>query len=190
MVELAQKVPDEVFLGQSLEFKLRFAEYDPATWTGTMYLQSATGKQSIIATNDGGLFSFFLGSFAADTGGSLLGDIDYFVQMVAGARRNITARGQIKVLPDPTGAATDFRSQVKRTLDKIRAVMEGAASRDDQSYTISTENGSRSLSRFSHTELLQLEKTYAARYAEEIRRAKRRSGKKSGRVVKSRFSRG
>lgn len=190
MVELPLKIPSEVYLNQSLEFKLRFSDYDPATWIATLFIQMSTGKYSLVATNDGGLFAFQGTDFDAETGTFSPGDAEYFIQVVSGTRKLIIARGALRILADPSGDAADFRSHVKKTLDAIRSVIEGTATRDDQNYTISTENGSRSLSRFSPAELLVLEKDYAARYREEQKRNRRKSGKKPGTSVKARFGRG
>lgn len=80
--------------------------------------------------------------------------------------------GQIVIVPDMAQAAPGFdgRSQNRRTLDAINAVIEKRASLDQERYTINN----RELWRTPIADLLKLQATYAARVAAEERKAKGR----------------
>lgn len=81
-------------------------------------------------------------------------------------------RGSVVVEADIVSleAGHDARSQAKRSLENINAVLEARASIDQQSYTI---NG-RSLQRTSIAELLQLKKHFEKAVASEGRGGKAR----------------
>lgn len=70
-------------------------------------------------------------------------------------------------------ATGDTRSHTYIVLMKIRAVIEGTASKDDQSYSIAN----RSLSRRSLQELVTLERQYTTRWEQEQAQADREAGR-------------
>ncbi len=95
--------------------------------------------------------------------------------------------GVIKVLPDLRiggGASVDRRTHAKKVLEAIEAVIEGRASKDQESYTI---NG-RSLSRTPLAELLGARNQYRAEVNAERRRERVRNGKAAGNKVLVRFT--
>lgn len=71
--------------------------------------------------------------------------------------------GRITVRPNPAAATGDVRTHAERVLEAIRAVIEGRATKDQESYSI----GGRSLSRTPLDDLMRLETRYARRVAAE-----------------------
>lgn len=191
---LPREIPSIAYVGQTFECRRKFFDaagdaFAPSTWTATLYLRSETGRLDITATADSDFFKFYDAAFEPDSG-TLLGKTSYFVLITDGTDTLRVAEGEIDVKPDPTAASNvDFRSHVRKVLDKIEAVLEGTADHETLNYTISTSAGSRSLSKVPREELLDMRRQYKAELRAEQRAAKRRSGKRTGQTVKARFSR-
>lgn len=79
----------------------------------------------------------------------------------------------VAVSPNLSGSPGDTRTWVARTLDAIRATLEGTASKEQASYEI----GGRSISLRSIEDLLALEKEFAARYDQEQKAADLKAGR-------------
>jgi hypothetical protein len=109
---------------------------------------------------------------------------DYIVEVAAATTANYTAgvyhwqayitrssdservtidSGTFEVKPNRDAATDDPRSHVKKVLDAIDAVIEGRASKDQESYSIE----GRSLSRTPLADLVEFREKYAALYAQE-----------------------
>jgi hypothetical protein len=99
----------------------------------------------------------------------------YWYQVVAEngtGDRIFIAEGTIKLIGKINGTDPyDGRSLAEKILEAIDATMLGKATRDQQSYTIQSGSGSRSLSRLSVTELIEAKKYYAGIVAAEKRAA-------------------
>lgn len=89
--------------------------------------------------------------------------------------------GRLTIAPNLVAAQAgyDGRSHARRVLDAIEAVIEGRASRDQQSYTI----GNRSLQRTPIADLLSLRAKYRAEVAAED--AASRGSRSFGRMIKA-----
>lgn len=77
----------------------------------------------------------------------------------------------------------DNRTQNQRTLDAVNAVIEGRASKDQESYAI----GGRSLSRTPLRDLMELQRVYQGKVMLERRAARRRAGKPTRSQIKVAF---
>lgn len=109
------------------------------------------------------------------------GEYGWELYLINGTDRWLVDSGELTVIAYTAGVA-DLRSQVKRTLDAIDAMIEGRASKDVQEYTIQTGSGSRSLKHFSAPELIQLRSHYAALYRNEQAKLGRNKS-----IIKPRF---
>lgn len=189
---LPKRVPRDAFLGQSLNFRRKYEGYAVDTWTAKAFLQSVDGHLTITATTDGGWFRFDDDSLAADDAQSFDGDVDWFIQLSSGTDLVIVERGIIRIWPNPEGTeATDFRSNARRMLDAVEAMLVGGAiSNDVQNYSISTSAGARQLSRIPRTELLDIRESLRAEVRSEKAQMRAASGRKRGNLVKSRTGRG
>jgi hypothetical protein len=94
----------------------------------------------------------------------------FWVAYVTGSGANAgqrfkVAEGAIEIKPNPAAAdaTTDYRSDAKKNLDAIDAVLANRITSDVQSYKI---NG-RELVKMRHTDLLQLRGYYFQRYKAE-----------------------
>jgi hypothetical protein len=108
-----------------------------------------------------------------------------------GGEKHVVANGECEVKPGLAGDvdAYDGRSNAKKILDAIDALLAGKASLDQQEYTISDGDSSRTLRRIPPGELLELRKTYARIVARERRRERVRRGGTLMSNVKVRFDR-
>lgn len=87
------------------------------------------------------------------------------------------------VEPNLATSTADTRTHVKKVLDSIEAVIEGRASKDQESYSIA----GRSLSRTPITDLLVLRDKYKALYNQETDAEKMAQGLGSSKKILSRF---
>jgi len=84
-------------------------------------------------------------------------------------------------------SAYDPRTRAKRTLDAIDAMIEGTATREEKSYTITHGSITQTVELFDRGELLKLRTYYANLVAQEEIAARTAAGKSSGTRVKVRF---
>jgi hypothetical protein len=77
----------------------------------------------------------------------------------------------------------DNRSHAKKVLDAIEAVLEGRATRQDQSYSIA----GRTLALTPIPDLMKLRAVYKDEYEGEVATANIRIGRASGRKIAVRF---
>lgn len=133
----------------------RTTDFPAGTWSGVWYFENAYKAFSIAATASGLVFA---GSMAAATTTTLRpGKYRWSFVVTNGATRITAETGLVTVLPDPAAAGSnDRRSHAQRVLDAIEAVLEGAATQDQQSMTIA----GRSLQRRTLSELTDLRKQY------------------------------
>lgn len=87
--------------------------------------------------------------------------------------------GTWELKPNRVTSYADPRSHARKVLDAIEAVIEGRATKDQESYTI----GDRSLSRTPIPELLQLRKEYQAEVRVENLKEAARNGKAGNKLV-------
>lgn len=101
------------------------------------------------------------------------------------AIRYTVAEGSVTLTDNIAGrsALYDNRSHAKKVLDAIEAVLEGRASKDQESYSIA----GRSLSRTPIPDLLRLRSIYKAEYDSELATARIKAGLGAKRKILTRF---
>jgi len=165
--------PTEIRAGDSLDWLIANSDY-PATssWTMTYKMVNAASAVSMSSSASGAdhLFDIAPATTAAYTSG----DYEYQAYVDDGTDRHTVETGFITILP-ALSVAADLRSHVKITLDAIQATIQGTATKDQASYSIA----SRSLSRRTISELLELEDVYLRRWKAE----QDAENRKNGRVV-------
>lgn len=160
MVRVLSQFPQKLQAGLSFRAEVNAADYPAPDWTVAAILRGPSSID-IAAAGDGASHVFSVP--AAQTADYPAGQ--YAVSIRAGDGVDVfeIEAGTVEILADvaamPDGH--DPRNHAERTLAAIEAVIEGRASKDQQSYTI---NG-RTLVRTSIAELLQLRDTYRAEVA-------------------------
>ena len=152
--------------GETISYTQSFTGYDPST--DTLVFDCVTGSlQVVITATDNGNGSFLIAATNTATNAWVAGIYSYQarIETGAGATAYVEA-GSFEVKPNFAAMTSgyDNRSLAKKCLDAIEVVLLGKASQDQLSYSIS----GRSLSRFSHAELLNTRDKYKAEYVREI----------------------
>ena len=173
-------IPKSTTAGTTLALSLALTAYPAPDWSATLILR---GAQSIDLTSrpDGKLHTF---TTAADVTASWKpGDYWYSLRVTDGTEVYEVETGTLTVDPDLAAVSEfDGRTHAERTLQAIEAVIEGRASKDQDSYRINN----RELRRTPISQLLKLRDVYR----QEVRRlrASRRGKDTLGRQVLARFN--
>lgn len=183
-MDIPEKEPIEIVAGDTLQWKRNdLSDYPSSTWTLTYYLVGST-KYTITATADGTGYKIEVSSTTTATWTPGNYWLEGFVSKT-GERYQIFY-GTVKIRPNLEAQTTyDGRSHCKKVLDAIEAVIEGRASKDQMSITLT----GRSISRIPISELLILRDRYRAEYNAERKAEKIRRGEDTGYKVAVRFVR-
>ena len=172
---MRETVPKEFSKGESLTFKKSFADYPASSgWTLVYNFRGAgTGfNQSATADVDDFIVTIAAATTEATTAGR------YYYQGFAskGAENILVDSGEVNILPALAAITVDEifdgRSQVKKDLDAVEALLRGKLSKDQQSYVIRN----RQLVRIPIPELRMLRDDLKQQYYLELRAEQRKAG--------------
>lgn len=181
-IEVPTVWPSSITAGNTVKFTVENSDFPPSTWTLTYTLVSSAASYDVTATDNGdGSHLFSANSSVTTTWAE--GHYSFFISASDGADRYTVAQGSIDVLPNPESGAYDPRSHAKKVLDSLDALLEGKATKDQESYSI---NG-RSISRMSIEDLIMWRDRYKALYAQEQQAERVAAGLGSSRKIKVRF---
>ena len=178
-------VPTEWTAGDTIIWDVKIPDY-PADegWALSYYLKNATSNIGAInASADGADYTVTVTATASAS--YTIGDYHYQAFVTKGSERFTVDSGKITINKNFADSGNyDDRSHAKVVLEAVEAVIEGRASKDQESYTIA----GRSLARTPIPDLMVLRDRYKAEGVREDRadRIKRGLGH-SGRV-KVRFN--
>lgn len=178
--------PANVRAGDTLDFKRELEDFDAGSWTLRYdFVQvGGGGRFNVVAVAEGSAFR--VTAAAATTAAWPVGTYAYLgrVTNIADATKVFTVAQSdaFQVLPN-LAVTTEGLEHARKVLASIEAVIEGRATRSDQSYKI----GQRELAAIPLPELL----TFRLAYKAEVERLDRardvQSGKRSGRMMLQRF---
>lgn len=171
-------IPSKLSAGTTINIPLAISAYPAPTWSLTLYLR---GPHFIdmSASSDG--VSHRIAKTPAETETWPPGRYWWVLRATDGVSIEDVADGSVEIAPNLalTNAPYDGRSHARKVLDAIEAVIEGRATRDQQSYSINN----RSLQRTPLADLLTFRAKYRAEVAKEEAKS---SGKKTfGRMIKA-----
>ncbi|MDR5887553.1 hypothetical protein [Vreelandella janggokensis] len=175
-------IPDSFTAGTTLAITVALTAYPPPEWAGTLIIR---GAQSIDLESqpDEKLHAF--SASAETTGAWTAGAYWYSLRVNNGEEVHEIETGTLTVAPDLADLQEgyDGRGHAEKVLEAIEAVIEGRASKDQDSYRINN----RELRRTPISQLLKLRDVYR----QEVRRARaaRRGRDTLGRQVLARFNR-
>lgn len=160
--------PTQIRAGDALQFARSFSDYPPSDWTLKYYLRGY-GLDKIDITGSTSGSEFLVSVAAATTSTWRAGVYDIVGVVVSATERNQIYAGRVEVLPDFAQAENNFdtRSQARRTLDNINAVLESRASSTILNSTIE----GTIFERLNHEQLLTLKDRYEVIVANEERAA-------------------
>lgn len=177
---MLQHFPTSITAGLSLNCEVFSDQFPAPEWVLKAILR---GPSQIDLVADAAGTSHVFAETATATGGWAAGLYAVSIRAVSGDDVHELEAGQVSIAADLVAVSEthDARGHAERTLEAIEAVIEGRASKDQQSYTI---NG-RTLVRTAIADLLALRKTYKAEVAQL--KSNGRHKKLMGRKVNVRF---
>lgn len=186
MGDVPTKEPREFTAGETVVWSKSFDGYSATDGWALDYYFRGAGQFDVSteAQGDGSFLARIDADTQAPTG------TYYFQGWVSkGDEKHVVARGGCTVLPGLAGdvEAYDGRSNAKKTLDAIDAMLAGKATLDQQQYIIAGGGGYRMLNRIQPSELIKLRETFARIVARERRTARVRRGGPLFTDVKTRF---
>lgn len=173
----------ELRAGDSLYWEETPADYPADSgWTITYKIVGSNGAYTITSSSSGS--THVLTADTSTTASWAAGFYGWTAYVSKGTERITLQTGSITLLADPSAAtATDNRTHSRKVLDAIQAVLEGRASKDQESYSI---NG-RTLNRTPLSELMEMERKYSARVVQEERTEKAKQGLVTSSKIRVRF---
>lgn len=166
-------IPRSLVKGNSVSWKKSLSRFPASAWNLKYYLVNSSNQIVISASADGDDHLVEINPTTSDE--YIAGDYFFHekIEKSDSSEIYLLNSGTISILTDFADATTghDARSWVKRTLDKIRAVIDGKVQHDRANYSIH----GRQLSTYSWIEILDLEKEFSSRYAAEKRARSSRS---------------
>lgn len=185
---LPETVPASFIAGETLKWQKTFADYPASEWELTYQFRSANGGEfgtfNATATANGDTFEITVDS--ADTENLLSGTFYFRAFVEKDGEKYAVDQGEIKCAAKfDDESAFDGRSQAKRILDAIDALIEGTASLNQKRYQINN----RELERYDLSELIALRTHYANLVAREQQAERLKSGKGFFKTIHTRFTR-
>ena len=181
-------VPDELFVGDFIQFKItEFSnDYDNSLFTMKLVARISTGANTEISITASASDDDYLFSVASGTSSSFTpGDYHYQIEIERDSdnERIVVDRGVLKVSTDYDNNV-DPRHHSEIMLTKIESILEGKADSDVSSYSIQ----GRSLTKLGIEELLEW-RSYYQREVNKIRRKEQIThGRKTKSTILGRFS--
>lgn len=180
--------PSELVIGDRWAWKRTdladdypIATYD---WSYSAVLEGdGTTKITIAATESG--TDYIIEVPSATTVNYIAGVYHWtgYITRTADSERLALDRGTFKLIENIAISVADPRSHVKKTLDALEAMLEGRATKDQQSYSINN----RSLTRMTMAELLQWYDKYKYYYAQELNAERIANGLSSTSTIRVRL---
>lgn len=180
----ATQVPQELIAGDTWAWERDVSDYPAPTWTAAWHFEKHDAAFSITAGVSGSLHT--AAQTAAQTAILKTGRYRWRFVVTSGSTRYTIEEGWLELQVNPAAAGfVDHRTHARRVLEAIEAVIEGRASRDQESMSI----GGRSLSRTPIADLLVLRDRYRAEAASELQAEQLASGLKPRNRLVTRFTR-
>lgn len=160
-------------------------DYPPASYalTYSLRLESAGTEIEITASESGGdyLVEVASATTAAYTAGKYRWQA--YITRSSDSQRITIGTGWVEVVANRDAATGDPRTHARIVLAAIEAVIEGKATKDQQSYSVEGV----SLSRYAWPELVALRARYRDEVAREDAAERRAAGKPSRRKIRAMF---
>ncbi len=146
-------------------------DYPAPTWVLTYYFKAPTANFSIAAAADGAAHAVSVAK--ATTAGRTATRYKWTAAVDNGTERHVVDQGELVVLPDFAASGNlDDRSHARKMLDAIQALLEGRATKDQQSYTV----GDISITRIPVEQLTALRDKYRTEVATQRRLERLKAG--------------
>lgn len=182
----------KITAGDTLTFTKSVSGYAPEDgWTLSYALVSPSLRITFNAT-DNGDSTHLVTVAAATTATWAAGSYKWQSYVTKAAERFSVESGTFQILTNfaTASSGSDARSHVRKVLDALDATIEGKATKDQISYSISfgDSGASRSISRMSFSELIEARKYYKSEYQRLLRQERLARGLDSGKTIHIRMS--
>jgi len=177
-------VPTVWNAGDTLKWDVSIPDY-PATegWTLTYEVKSRNDHIATITASASGA-DYTVTVPAATSAGYAIGHHHYRAYVTKGSERFTVDSGDLEIVKDFEDSGNyDDRTHAEIVLDAVESVIEGRATKDQESYTIA----GRSLSRTPVEDLLMLRDRYKTEVRREERADRVARGLGSGSKIRTRF---
>lgn len=186
-VAIATSPPATVTAGDKVDFTVSPGEFTSSGGYSPVFVfRSDDGSRRYVVngTDYGSDFRITAASDVTRTWAACFGQFTVFTQLSDGTDRRTLIAGRMEIRPDPASTDTvDLRSSNRRILDAITARIEGRASSDIQSISISGQ----SIARMSLDELIRAQTIFRAKVDAEEIKADTTGRKARGRIIAPRF---
>lgn len=176
--------PQELYVGATTRWRKSLSDFDPASATLSYAFVKSDGTEHFTVTaTDNGDGSFLVTVAPSDLTGATAGDWRWQAWAEESGERTPVARGRITVRPDFAAGAVDERVEAEKILAAIESLLAGKFDKDASSYSI----GTRSLTSYAPSELLELRNYYKAEVARLIREERIAQGLATSSKIRTRL---
>lgn len=173
--------PTAIYAGDTVAWTKSLPDYPAPVWVLTYSFVRDGGAITITATASGSEHAVSVPN--STTSAWIPADYTWTAYVSDGTSRFTVETGAIRIKANPAAGGYDSRSQCKRTLDAVNALLEGRAGADVSSYSI----GGRSVTKMAVTELLVWKSKLEGEYQRELAADRAARGLGSGRKILTRF---
>lgn len=184
------QVPDSLTVGDRWVWKrtAMVADYPVATYQvkySFRLLTSAATEIAITATENTDPDEYIIEVGSSTTASYTAGDYTYqeYIVRSSDSERLVYSTGIVTVEPDLDTDTSDPRSNARKILDGLRAMLENRASIDQMSMSIA----GRSLSRMTPAEIRDWERHYSYLVSKETKKMRIKKGQPTGSEIKVKF---
>lgn len=164
------RMPAQLIAGDSVSLAFPVGNYPAsAGFAVSLVLQALAGGTPLTVNATDGAAEWDIDVTSAASAALAPGGYRYLIAATKGGNRSTIDAGDLQVLPDPAKPAQDQRSQARRALDAIDAVLEGRASSEDLKFTFAD---GRALEKIPHGDLLALRQHFARKVAREANKGR------------------
>ncbi len=181
--------PTTIIKGERIEWTRSYCDFSAEDYTLEYRFRGAGAGIDVNATADGTAFNAVI-TKTASAGFGAAGKYRWQAWLTEIADANntfVVGEGVVTVkagFDTASQAAVELRTPEKIALDAINAALANAATSDQMEYEISTPTGSRRIKRISRTELITLQKHYAAIVSRQNLQERLANGGRFGKQVK------
>jgi hypothetical protein len=171
--EIPTNEPQELVAGDRWQWTRDLSDYPASTWTVTYYFHPLASTGTVVsfaASADGETHSVDVPK--GTTENYAAGEYEWHALANDGTTRRRVDSGTLKIVADLSLTHVDSRSHWRTVLDNIEPIIQGRASKDQSSYSIS----GRQLSRMSWEELQGIYNRAKAEVVKEERRDRAKNG--------------
>jgi hypothetical protein len=180
--------PDTIIAGDRLLWKRTDlnSDYDNSLYTLSYEARKhGSGSDNITITATGSGNDYLVEVASTATGAYIDGTYswDAYITRDSDSERVHIDTGTFEVKPDKAKSGADPRSHAKITLDALQATIEGKATKDQLSYSIS----GRSISKMNPSEITEWVSFYQSKYEGELSKERQKRGLASPRTIRVYF---